>query len=90
MLTPQRFDPPTSGIVKVRRNRANRTLRRAGNSDIPKRTRQTLDELYGDAVARTPGTQEARLQIAGLIQGQARQLPLKELQIVLRHGIRVM
>ena len=45
MLTPQRFDPPTSGIVKVRRNRANRTLRRAGNSDIPKRTRQMLDEL---------------------------------------------
>jgi len=45
MLTPQRFDPPTSGIVKVRRNRANRTLRRSGNSDIPKRTRQMLDEL---------------------------------------------
>ena len=90
MLTSQRLEPPASGIVKVRRNRANRTLRRAGNGDTPKRTRQTLDELYGDPVARAPGTQEARLPIVPLIKGQAMQLPLKELQIVLRNGIRVM
>ena len=57
MLTSQGLHPPASGIVKVRRNRANRALRRAGNSDIPKRTRQTLDELHGDPVARAPRTQ---------------------------------
>jgi len=45
MLTSQRLDPSASGIVKMRDNRSNRTLRRAGNGDIPKVTRQTLDEL---------------------------------------------
>ena len=63
VLTPERFHPPTSGIVQVRSNRANRTLRRAGNGDIPKRARQTLDELDGDPVIRAPGSKKHRSDV---------------------------
>src|SRR5262245_37549309 len=85
------MNPPASGVVKVRSNRADCTLRRAGNCHIPERRRQALDELDGDPVIRSPGAKEARLEeIACWSKPQIRQLPLKELQIALRQGIRVL
>jgi hypothetical protein len=90
VLTSQRRDPPASGVVKMRANRADCTLRRPGNCHIPERRRQTLDELDRDPVIRSPGGKKARLEVVRWRKPQMRQLPLKELQIVLRQRIRVL
>src|SRR5262245_44516626 len=82
------MNPAASGVVKVRSNRADCALRRAGNCHIPERRRQTLDELDGDSVIRSPGGKETRLEIA--LWTQIGELSLKQLQIVLRQGIRVL
>jgi len=90
VLMSQRLDPPASGVVKVRSNRADCTLRRTGNCQIPERRRQALDELDSDPVIRPPGGKEARVKIARRRKPQIGQLLMKELQIVLRQRIRVL
>jgi hypothetical protein len=90
VLTAQRLHPTASGIVKVRSNRANRTLRRAWNDDIPHGPGQMFDQLDRDPVVRAPGRKKAQLHIARRTKPQVRQLLVKELEIVLRHRIRVM
>src|SRR6266542_3786193 len=63
VLAAERLDPHAAGVVKVSGNRADRAPRSAGSRDVPKRGRQTLDELRGDAVVRSPGGEEARAQV---------------------------
>ena len=89
VLTSQRFDPPASGVVKVRTDRANSPLRRAGNRDIPECRRQIRHELAGNPVIRAPRSKEVRLDLAWQ-RPYVTHVPLKELQIVLRQRIRIM
>jgi hypothetical protein len=61
MLTPERLDPTTPGVVKVGSDRADRAPRYSWNSEIPERRRQALDELDRDTVICPPCGKETRL-----------------------------
>ena len=56
----ERLKPAAPGVVEVSRDGTDRSLRYAGNSNVPKCWWQGLNELHRDAVVGPPGSEQAR------------------------------
>src|SRR5580765_8379991 len=63
VLATEGLEPTAAGVVEVSGNRADRAPRHVGNRELPEGGWQTLDELGGDAVVRSPGAEYAGPQI---------------------------
>jgi hypothetical protein len=64
VFTSQRLNPPASGVVEMRSDGADSTLRRTRNRELPQRPRQFCDELARHPVVRPPRANEVRFDSA--------------------------
>src|SRR5437667_4645950 len=65
VLLAEGLEPPAPGIVKMHRDRANRTPWCSRNGSIPEPHWEVPDEVDGNAVIRPPSSEEGRPQIRG-------------------------